>query len=82
MTIRSMPPTDDYRSGWERAFGGKPRPPKPERCPDCRQTPCDPNFVHPLRGTHAPLVRFLPSSVVLGAPDEASEPPAERSNAE
>lgn len=25
--IQSKPPTDDYRSGWDRIFGGKPRVP-------------------------------------------------------
>lgn len=68
--IRARPNTDAYRDGWERAFGGRPRPPKPERCPECKQTPCDPDIVHMLRvpdrkcavcgGPHMHYIHFEP----------------------
>ena len=48
MTIRSTPTTDAYRAGHSRIFG-ETRPPKPTRCADCGKTPCDPNYVHPLK---------------------------------
>lgn len=49
MSIRSTPNTDAYRSGHERIFGSEPRQPAPPRCPECGKSPCDPNYVHPIR---------------------------------
>lgn len=48
MAIRSMPNTNAYRDGHRRIFGDT-RPPRPTRCPQCKQTPCDPNFFHALK---------------------------------